>query len=89
MLSFELAGSLDDVRRFVEGVQEFTLAESLGGIQSLIAHPATMTHASMSEEARRVAGISDMLLRLSVGLENVQDLLAGLECGFSALRRPE
>ena len=85
MLGFELAGGVDDVRRFVEAVEGFTLAESLGGIESLIAHPATMTHASMSEEARRVAGISDSLLRLSVGLENAEDLLAGLEVGFSAL----
>ncbi len=85
MLSFELAGDLGGVRRFVEAVQGFTLAESLGGVESLIAHPATMTHASMDETARRVAGIGDRLLRLSVGLESEEDLLAGLGRGFSAL----
>lgn len=84
MLSFELTGGLGAVRRFVEAVEVFTLAESLGGIESLIAHPATMTHADMGVEARRIAGISDGLLRLSVGLEHESDLLAGLERGFAA-----
>jgi len=84
MLSFELAGGLDDLRRFVEAVEGFTLAESLGGVESLIAHPATMTHAGMGEEARRIAGIGERLLRLSVGLEDEEDLVAGLERGFSA-----
>jgi cystathionine gamma-synthase len=85
MLSFELAGGTEEVRRFVEAVEGFTLAESLGGVESLIAHPTTMTHASMGAEARRAAGISDTLLRLSVGLEAVEDLIAGLERGFDAL----
>lgn len=84
MLSFELAGGADAVRRFVEAVETFTLAESLGGVESLIAHPATMTHADMGEEARAVAGISDALLRLSVGLEAEQDLIAGLDAGLAA-----
>ncbi len=84
MLSFELTGGPGAVRRFAEAVRIFTLAESLGGIESLIAHPATMTHADMGIEARRVAGISDGLLRLSVGLEHESDLLAGLERGFAA-----
>lgn len=84
MLSFELTGGLGAVRRFSEAVRIFTLAESLGGIESLIAHPATMTHADMGVEARRIAGISDGLLRLSVGLEHESDLLAGLERGFAA-----
>jgi len=65
----------------------FTLAESLGGVESLIAHPATMTHAKMGVEARRTAGISDSLLRLSVGLEAEADLLAGLEAGFAAVAK--
>ena len=69
MLSFELAGGPAAVRRFVERLQVFTLAEFLGGVESLVAHPATMTHAGMSPDARRVAGISDGLLRLSIGLE--------------------
>lgn len=82
MLSFEIAGGVDRVRRFVESVEVFTLAESLGGIESLVAHPATMTHASMTPEARLAAGIKDSLLRLSVGLESEADLLADLATGL-------
>lgn len=84
MLSFELKGGLDAVRRFVEAVRIFTLAESLGGVESLVAHPATMTHASMEAEARRVAGITDGLLRLSVGLEAEADLISDLDRALSA-----
>ncbi|MHA7066822.1 trans-sulfuration enzyme family protein, partial [Azospirillum argentinense] len=75
MLSFNIKGGADGARRFVEAVKVFTLAESLGGIESLVAHPATMTHASMGIEARRAAGIDDSLLRLSIGLEGERDLL--------------
>jgi cystathionine gamma-synthase len=82
MLSFELAAGAD-VRAVTRALRHFTLAESLGGIESLIAHPATMTHASMSPEARRVAGIGDNLLRLSVGLEHEEDLIADLEAALS------
>lgn len=85
MLSFELAGDEDAVRLFVEAVGTFTLAESLGGVESLIAHPATMTHADMGADARRVAGITGSLVRLSIGLEHECDLVAGLEQGFAAL----
>ena len=85
MLSFELVGGTEAVQAFVEAIEVFTLAESLGGVESLIAHPATMTHAKMGVEARRIAGISDSLLRLSVGLEAEADLLAGLEAGFAAI----
>ncbi|WP_150295481.1 cystathionine gamma-synthase [Sphingobium estronivorans] len=84
MLSFELAGGVEAVQRFSSAVRFFTLAESLGGVESLVAHPATMTHADMGEEARAVAGISDNLLRLSVGLEAERDLIAGLEAGLAA-----
>ncbi|MBN9045261.1 MAG: cystathionine gamma-synthase [Rhizobiales bacterium] len=83
MMSFELAGGVSAVRGFVRAVRVFTLAESLGGIESLVAHPATMTHVDMGAEARAEAGISDGLLRLSVGLEHVDDLIAGLEAGLS------
>jgi len=83
MLSFELAGGVEAVRRFVEAVEIITLAESLGGVESLVAHPATMTHAGMGAEARKVAGISDSLLRLSVGLEAETDLIADLELALS------
>ncbi|MDZ4674743.1 MAG: cystathionine gamma-synthase [Gemmatimonadota bacterium] len=82
MLSFALRGGEAAARRFVEGLRWFTLAESLGGVESLIAHPATMTHASMSTEARRVAGISDGLLRLSIGIEDVRDLAEDLVRGL-------
>ena len=78
MVSFELHDS-DDVKPLVESLQVFSLAESLGGVESLVAHPATMTHAAMSPEARAVAGISDGLIRLSVGIEDPRDLLADLK----------
>ena len=79
MLSFELRGGEPAVRCFLEDLGQFTLAESLGGVESLVAHPATMTHASMSADARRVAGISDGLLRLSVGIESADDLVADIQ----------
>lgn len=90
MLSFELAqraGSdeaenLEAVRRLVDGLEHFSLAASLGGVESLIAHPATITHAAMAPEARRRAGIADTLLRLSVGIEDVDDLWRDLEAGI-------
>lgn len=82
MLSFELAGDVAEVEAFVNGLQYFSLAESLGGVESLVAHPATMTHASMAPEARRTAGISDGLLRLSVGIEDGDDLLRDLDAAL-------
>lgn len=84
MLSVELAGGEAAVRRFVESVRVFTLAESLGGVESLVSHPATMTHAAMDPEARRIAGIGGSLLRLSVGLEAEADLLADLDAALVA-----
>lgn len=84
MLSFELKGGVVAVRRFVESLSVFTLAESLGGIESLIAHPATMTHVGMGEEGLKAAGIGDSLLRLSIGLEAISDLIDDLEQGFTA-----
>ena len=85
MLSFELNGGVESVRRFVEAVEVFTLAESLGGAQSLVAHPATMTHAGMGVEARSAAGLSDSLIRLSIGLEAVTDLIGDLKRGLAAV----
>ncbi len=82
MISFDLDGGVDAVRAFLDGLQHFTLAESLGGVESLIAHPASMTHAAMSVEARAVAGISDGLLRLSVGIEAAEDLAADLSAAL-------
>ena len=85
MLSFELKGGVDAVRRFVEAIDVFTLAESLGGVESLVAHPTTMTHAGMGAEARQAAGITDSLIRLSVGLEAEADLIADLENSLAAV----
>ena len=82
MISFELIGGEAQVRALLDGLQCYSLAESLGGVESLIAHPATMTHASMTAQARQVAGISDQLLRLSVGIEDVTDLQADLEAAL-------
>jgi len=87
MLGVELAGGVPSVRAFLDGLRHFTLAESLGGVESLIAHPATMTHASMSAAARAVAGISDGLLRLSVGIEHVDDLRADVEAALDRALR--
>lgn len=84
MLSFELAGGVKAVRRFLEEVRFFTLAESLGGVESLVSHPGTMTHLDMGEAVRAEAGITDRLLRLSIGLEAEQDLLEGLDRGLAA-----
>ena len=88
MVSFQLAGGVEAVKALVEGLRYFSLAESLGGVESLIAHPATMTHAAMDPEARRQAGIDDGLLRISVGIESTRDLcndlIAGLERALQA-----
>jgi cystathionine gamma-synthase len=78
IIGVELAGGIPAVKAFVGGLTCFTLAESLGGVESLVAHPSTMTHASMTPEAREVAGISDGLLRISVGIEDATDLVADL-----------
>jgi cystathionine gamma-synthase len=85
MLSAELKGGTEEVRRFLDALGLFTLAESLGGVESLVAHPATMTHASMDPQARRTAGIGDGLLRLSIGLEHSEDLIADLERALAAV----
>ncbi len=82
MLSFELDGGEAAVQAFVEGLECFTLAESLGGVESLIAHPWTMTHAGMEESARLRAGIGMGLLRVSVGIEDPADLIADLAAGL-------
>jgi len=74
-----LKGGLGEARRFLERVQIFALAESLGGVESLIEHPAIMTHASVPAEQRAALGIGDTLIRLSVGIEDCDDLLADLD----------
>jgi cystathionine gamma-synthase len=82
MLSFELEGDTPHIAAFVDGLHYFSLAESLGGVESLVAHPASMTHAAMAPEARHAAGIADTLLRLSIGIEDGDDLLRDLEQGL-------
>ena len=82
MLSFDLVGGEPAVEAFLEGLECFTLAESLGGVESLVAHPATMTHAGMDEAARLRAGIGPGLLRVSVGIEESSDLVADLVAGL-------
>jgi cystathionine gamma-lyase len=84
MISFDLRGDLDRARRFVAATRLFTLAESLGGVESLIETPALMTHASIEPEKRRAAGIEDGLIRLSVGIETASDLIADLAQAFRA-----
>ena len=83
MLAFELAGGHAAIAAFLDGLRCYSLAESLGGVESLVAHPATMTHASMAPEARRAAGIGDGLLRLSVGIEAAGDLCADLAAALA------
>ena len=78
MISAELEGTLDDARRFLERCRLFALAESLGGVESLIEHPALMTHGSVPAEVRAHLGIGDTLVRLSVGIEDADDLIADL-----------
>ena len=85
IITLKLEGGETAVRRFVETLKLFSLAESLGGVESLIAHPSTMTHAAMTPEARAAAGLSDGLLRLSVGIEALPDLQRDLAAGLAAL----
>lgn len=82
MLSFELNGSLEQLKVFVKELKYFSLAESLGGVESLIAHPGTMTHRAMSDEAQAEAGLVPTLLRISVGLEDSRDLISDLKQAF-------
>jgi cystathionine gamma-lyase len=84
MITFWLEGGLERSRRFLEAVELITLAESLGGVESLIEHPAIMTHASIPAEQRAKLGIDDGLCRLSVGIEHVDDLIADLERALDA-----
>ncbi|MCK4964545.1 MAG: PLP-dependent transferase, partial [Dehalococcoidia bacterium] len=78
VVSFEIEGGIEAVNSFLRSVTIFSLAESLGGVDSLVEHPATMSHASMPEDVRRAVGITDALIRLSVGLEHADDLIEDL-----------
>jgi cystathionine gamma-synthase len=84
MLSFEIKGGLDAVKSLFDNLELFTLAQSLGGVESLISHPSTMTHAGMEIEAQLEAGITQSLVRLSVGIEDIDDILADLNRGLNA-----
>ena len=85
MLSFQLSGGFNSCKKFLKQLRVFTLAESLGGVESLIEHPSSMTHASIPRERRMKLGVSDNLIRASVGIEEVEDLISDLERGFRQL----
>lgn len=87
MITFFVKGGLEASRKFLESVQVFALAESLGGVESLIEHPAIMTHASVPPEQRKKLGIDDSLIRLSVGIEDIDDLLGDLKQAFDQIAR--
>ena len=84
MISFEL-GSLEAAKGFLDRVRLCSLAESLGGVESLISHPETMTHASVPVETRKRLGISPGLVRISVGIEDIEDLISDLETAFEGI----
>ncbi|PIP90479.1 MAG: cystathionine gamma-synthase [Bdellovibrionales bacterium CG12_big_fil_rev_8_21_14_0_65_38_15] len=83
MITFFIKGGVKESKKFLQGLELFALAESLGGVESLVEHPAIMTHASVPKKVRESIGLSDNLIRLSVGLEDVNDLIADLENGFN------
>ncbi|NWJ52578.1 MAG: cystathionine gamma-synthase [Bacteroidetes bacterium] len=83
IISFEIAGTIDDATRFLERLTLFALAESLGGVESLIELPALMTHASVSKDSREKIGITDTLIRISIGIEDSKDLINDLKHGFN------
>ena len=85
MISIYLKGDLDAVKRFCRNLKVFTCGESLGGVESLIQVPAIMTHASVPLEIRKKLGIDDNLIRISVGVESIEDLLQDLETGLATV----
>ena len=85
MFSFELEGGLPAVKKFFAEIKNFALAESLGGFESLICHPYTMTHAPLSPEEKEAAGISEGLVRISTGLENTDDLIDDLNIALQKI----
>src|SRR5207302_7889350 len=84
MITFE-TGSLSNAKKMLKKVQLCSLAESLGGVETLISHPATMTHAALGERGRRAIGITDGMVRISVGIEDVNDILNDLDQALAAL----
>jgi cystathionine beta-lyase/cystathionine gamma-synthase len=85
MVSFEIKGSVEEAKQVASAFRVFALAESLGGVESLVDHPATMTHGSIPAQERRAAGFADGLIRLSVGIEDIADLIA--DCDHALARR--
>ncbi|GAA69344.1 cystathionine gamma-synthase [Pseudoalteromonas sp. BSi20429] len=86
MVSFDIKGDINDAAAFLTSLKTFSLAESLGGVESLICHPATMTHAGMEAKARLEAGVGDTLIRISVGIEDIRDLVADFERVFELVK---
>jgi cystathionine beta-lyase/cystathionine gamma-synthase len=86
MVSFEIKTDVEEAKKFTSYVELWTLAESLGGVKSLLCHPPTMTHASVDAAMRRQVGISDGLIRLSVGLEDARDLVKDLDQALAKVR---
>ncbi|MBQ4799436.1 cystathionine gamma-synthase [Pseudoalteromonas sp. MMG006] len=86
MVSFDIKGDVNDAAAFLTSLEAFSLAESLGGVESLICHPATMTHAGMEPKARLEAGVGDTLIRISVGIEDINDLVADFERVFNLVK---
>jgi cystathionine gamma-lyase/cystathionine beta-lyase/cystathionine gamma-lyase/homocysteine desulfhydrase len=84
MITFE-TGSLSNAKKMLRKVRVCSLAESLGGVETLISHPATMTHAALGEKGRREIGITDGLVRISVGIENVEDVMDDLDQALAAI----
>jgi cystathionine gamma-lyase len=78
MITFELKGTTEETKKFLESLKVFTIAESLGGVESLVELPSIMTHASMSKEDRFKVGITDNMIRMSVGIEDLADLIEDL-----------
>jgi cystathionine beta-lyase/cystathionine gamma-synthase len=87
MLSFDIRGGKAAAFRFIQALEIFAFAESLGGVESLVEHPETMSHASMTPEARRSAGITESNVRISTGIESADDLVADVEQALAALER--
>ena len=84
MITFE-TGSLTNAKKFLKRVRVCTLGESLGGVETLISHPATMTHAAIGEKGRKAIGLTDGMVRISVGIEDVEDLIADLEQALGSI----
>ena len=89
MVSFELKADVDATKKFIKRLKLWTLAESLGSVKSLLCHPPTMTHASVEPEVRKKVGIADGLVRLSVGIEDVEDLIADLDQALKGVKQPQ